>query len=142
MNGMLNLSVKIDRPDCPVESEHFWAKQIGPDTAKVRNVLCFTKDFTLGDLVRFDVSGQVVEVVERGPRPVELIYDNSGTRDEIRDRFKAIAVHLKKHEIYCEGMSRGLLVMAVPADMDRDHLSDIIGQLGIDFELEPEPETT
>jgi len=142
MSNKIKIGIPVTDPESAVKCEWVWAQRITDDMAKVCNIPVYTREFSLGALVRFDAEMKVCEVVERGARTLELIYDDSGSRDEVNERYRTIVTHLRQFDVHCEGMVKGLMALAVPADLDHDKLSEIIDRLGIACDLEPEPEPT
>lgn len=136
-SGLIKVCVEVEDPETNCSHEWLWARPISEDTAKINNVPFFTKAFSLGDLVRFDRNFKVTEVLERGARTVELIYDADGNKAEVTQRFRKLATHLRSHEIHVEGMVEGLLVMAVPRGIDHEQLVKIADESGVACEVEP-----
>src|SRR4051812_5280910 len=92
--------IPVDVGGC-VDREYFWALPITDNTVKILNVPVFTHKFCLGALVRIAEDGEVVEVLEKGPRTRLACYPLSRNPRRILRRWRATRDHLERHDIRC-----------------------------------------
>jgi hypothetical protein len=135
---MMKVHMTLDPERAGVCSESLWAIRINATTAKIDNIPLTTTDFCLGDLVRIDDRGEIMQVLERGARTRRAMYPAHGSRKQVVRRWQKIWDHLARWDIEVEPAVPGVFMMAVPADIGNEELEGIFASCDVPLFLVPE----
>ncbi len=82
----IKVHVTLDPPCGNIKGESLWATPISEDTAKLDNIPFYATHLSLGDLVRIDAEGEVLDVLEKAARSRHATYPSGGSHAAVQRR--------------------------------------------------------
>jgi Domain of unknown function (DUF4265) len=120
-DNLIRVTVRIARN----WNETLWARQVGPDTARIDCIPRYARDVTLGSLVKLDEQRNVLYVLEHTGRNAYGEYAvPAGAR--IGELYETIRDYLASYDIPVVGYEPGKVAMSVPDDVAPARLSEIL----------------
>jgi hypothetical protein len=124
-NPLCKVFVKVPMGGKTVK-ESLWARQVSSTTARIDNIPFYAGQIGYDDLVRVDINGEVVEVLERSTRTRCSSYEPEGDKEAATRQWGAIQDHLNKLNIVLESAIAGVFSMAVPLEVSDNALQDLV----------------
>jgi hypothetical protein len=135
-DNLIKVHVTLDPANCGgAGGESLWARQIHATAAKLDNIPFFATHLGLGDLVRIDDQGEVLEVLEWATHTRRATYPADGSPAAVRRRWAQVREHLASWDIHVEGMVPGVFSMAVPVDLTDEELEGILAACEVPLQL-------
>ena len=113
-----SMKLHIALPDRQIAGESCWAIYKGDDLCEVNNIPFFHDQFSVDDIVRFQVVDGIAEFVEVVEKKTEVWgIEWEPTPGDEQSEWSQIIEHLKANEIRRESMTAGVFVVVFPADL-------------------------
>ena len=122
-DNLIRVTVRIARD----WTETLWARQIGPDTARIDCIPRYAPDVTLGSLVKLDGERNVLYVLEHTGRNAYGEYA-VGPTENLEELYGTIRDYLADHDIPAVGYASGKVAMSVPDDISPGQLDELLAK--------------